>query len=215
MSAMHMVRCTQDKSALEDKLLKERQLSAAEQEGCYNKSGLQATQQGWAEVLSHSGGLATLRPRQHSFNILAQNPFLSRPPTCKRQSRLQSRERQLPNVFSANKGLPLPLGRGVCETKSKNGRSRPSKPFISRVFCLRPWSWKGPDHGVGVDPETLIFAGVSGVQLLQDLRASGPFLLVFWDSHPKPGNSKSTTRQPPALMTKRSFSKSSSRYTMT
>ena len=32
---------------------------------------------------------------------------------------------------------PLPLGRGVCETKSKNGRSRPRRPFISRVFCAR------------------------------------------------------------------------------
>ena len=31
--------------------------------------------------------------------------------------------------LSANKGH---LGRGVCETKSKNGRSRPRKPFISR-----------------------------------------------------------------------------------
>ena len=58
-----------------------------------------------------------------------------------------------------------PLGRGVHETKSKNGRSRPRKPFISRVFCarrgfrdhgLRPRSRKGPDHGVGVDPETFI-----------------------------------------------------------
>ena len=37
--------------------------------------------------------------------------------------------------FSKKKGLPLPLGRGVCETKSKNGRSRPRKPFFSRVFC--------------------------------------------------------------------------------
>ena len=48
------------------------------------------------------------------------------------------------NQHSANKGLPLPFGRGVCETKSKNGRSRPRKPFISRVLCagggLRPWS---------------------------------------------------------------------------
>ena len=26
--------------------------------------------------------------------------------------------------MSANKGLPLPLGRGVCKTESKNGRSR-------------------------------------------------------------------------------------------
>ena len=39
--------------------------------------------------------------------------------------------------FSAKKGLPLPLGRGVCETKSKNGRTRPRKPFISRVFCAQ------------------------------------------------------------------------------
>ena len=38
---------------------------------------------------------------------------------------------------SANKGLPLPLGRGVCQTKSKNGRSRPRKPFISRFFCAQ------------------------------------------------------------------------------
>ena len=38
---------------------------------------------------------------------------------------------------SAKKGLPLPLGRGVCETKSKNGRARPRKPFISRVFCAQ------------------------------------------------------------------------------
>ena len=36
--------------------------------------------------------------------------------------------------YSANKGLPIPLGRGVCETKSKNGRPRPRKPFISRAF---------------------------------------------------------------------------------
>ena len=37
-----------------------------------------------------------------------------------------------PDPNSANKGLPVPLGRGVCETKSKNGRSRPQNPFISR-----------------------------------------------------------------------------------
>ena len=43
----------------------------------------------------------------------------------------------MPHYTSANKGLPLPLGRGVCETKSKNGRSIPRKPFISRVFCAQ------------------------------------------------------------------------------
>ena len=50
----------------------------------------------------------------------------------------------------AKKGLPLPLGRGVCETKSKNGRARPRKPFVSRVFCaqrgVETMVW---DHGLG------------------------------------------------------------------
>ena len=40
-------------------------------------------------------------------------------------------------LFSANKGLPLPLGCGVCEAKSENGRSRPRKTFISGVFCAQ------------------------------------------------------------------------------
>ena len=44
---------------------------------------------------------------------------------------------RLVSHYSANKGPPLRLGRGVCETESKNGRSRPRKPFISRVFCAR------------------------------------------------------------------------------
>ena len=53
-------------------------------------------------------------------------------------------------VSSANKGLPLPLGRGVRETKSKNGRSRPRKPFISRVFCAqRGIETVVSDHGLG------------------------------------------------------------------
>ena len=51
---------------------------------------------------------------------------------------------------SANKGLPLPLGRGVCETKSKNGHSRPRKPFVSRVFCAqRGVETMVSDHGLG------------------------------------------------------------------
>ena len=36
---------------------------------------------------------------------------------------------------SANKGLPLPLGRGVRKTKSKNGRSRPRKPLFLGFLC--------------------------------------------------------------------------------
>ena len=42
-----------------------------------------------------------------------------------------------PPFYSATKGFSLPLGRGVCETKSKTGRSRPRKPFISWVCCAQ------------------------------------------------------------------------------
>ena len=52
-------------------------------------------------------------------------------------------------ISSANKGLPPPLGRGVCETKSKNGCPRPRKPFISRVFCAqRGIETMVSDHGL-------------------------------------------------------------------
>ena len=73
-------------------------------------------------------------------------------------------------MTSAKKGLHLPLGRGVFETKSKNGRSRLRKPFISRVFCAkrgvetmvsdmvlegaRPWGRE--------DPETVMTLGLAG-----------------------------------------------------
>ena len=51
---------------------------------------------------------------------------------------------------SANQGLPLPLGRGVCENKSKKGRARPRKPFISRVFSAqRGIETMVSDHGLG------------------------------------------------------------------
>ena len=52
---------------------------------------------------------------------------------------------------SANKGLPrTPLGAGVCETKSKNGRPRPRKPFISSVVCAqRGIETMVSDHGLG------------------------------------------------------------------
>ena len=51
---------------------------------------------------------------------------------------------------SAKKGLPLPLGCGVFETKSTNGRYRPRKPFISRVFCAqRGIETMVSDHGLG------------------------------------------------------------------
>ena len=60
---------------------------------------------------------------------------------------LNARRRPL---SAAKQGLPPPLGCGVCETKSKNGRSRPRKPFISRVFCAqRASETMVSDHGLG------------------------------------------------------------------
>ena len=54
---------------------------------------------------------------------------------------------------------PYPFGRGACQTKSKNGRSDLENPLFLGFSVLRgglrPWSRKGPDHGVGVDPETV------------------------------------------------------------
>ena len=41
------------------------------------------------------------------------------------------------SYVSANRGLPPPLGRGVCKTKSKNGSARGRKPFIHRVYSAQ------------------------------------------------------------------------------
>ena len=65
--------------------------------------------------------------------------------------------------FSANRGLPQPLRRGVCETKSKKGARDRKKNFMHRVYSAQRgietmvWCWTGPDHGVGVDPNLLTF----------------------------------------------------------
>ena len=75
---------------------------------------------------------------------------------CRRKGALVSQ-------FSANRGLPLPLGCGVCETKSEKGAPDTENP--SRIGFpvlrggLRPWSPKGPDQGVGVDPIGDFFSG--------------------------------------------------------
>ena len=87
--------------------------------------------------------------------------------------------------YSANKGLPLPLGRGVCETKSENGR--PRQRGIETMVT---------DHGLGrgqtmvwgVDPETV--RGKNGVvqirrrtnvqQLTCNIDLSCSFYCVFF-----------------------------------
>ena len=66
--------------------------------------------------------------------------------------------------LSANKGLPLPLGRGVCETENLVQKwalqsPDPENPLLLGFSVLggglRPWSQTMPDHGVGVDPSLL------------------------------------------------------------
>ena len=60
---------------------------------------------------------------------------------------------------SANRGLPLPLDRRVCDTKSKKGAPDTENPsyigFTVLGGGLRPWSQTMPDLGVGVDPSLL------------------------------------------------------------
>ena len=104
-------------------------------------------------------------------------------------------KRQPAVKFSANKGLPLSVGRGVCETKSKNGRSRPRKPLFLRFSVLRggfrdhglrPWSRKGADHAWGrgrsgdpfsaVSSENQRFLAKSAV-LCEKLRSPNAFFL--------------------------------------
>ena len=52
-------------------------------------------------------------------------------------------------VLSKPGSTPAPWAQG-CETKSKNGRSRLRKPFISRVFCAqRGIETMVSDHGLG------------------------------------------------------------------
>ena len=51
---------------------------------------------------------------------------------------------------SANRGLPLPLGRGVCETKSKKGLARDRRPFMHKVHSAqRGIETMFSDHGLG------------------------------------------------------------------
>ena len=66
---------------------------------------------------------------------------------------------------------PYPLGAGSARPNPKMGAPAPENPsflgFSVLRGGLRPWSRKGPDHGVGVDPETL--------QMLQALGYILPF----------------------------------------
>ena len=80
----------------------------------------------------HSNTLSRVKP---SCSLLSMH-------TCQlidtlQKCRTQHHARCLGEQQFSKKGLPLPLGRRVCETKSKNGRSKTQKTFISRVFCAQ------------------------------------------------------------------------------
>ena len=62
--------------------------------------------------------------------------------------------------FQQTRVYPYPLGAGSADQIQKRALQT-QKPFLFPGFSvlrggLRPWSRKGPDHGVGVDPETVI-----------------------------------------------------------
>ena len=48
-----------------------------------------------------------------------------------------SKQQSTPTAWAANSSLPLPLGRGVCETKSKIGCSKHRKSLMHRVYSAR------------------------------------------------------------------------------
>ena len=68
--------------------------------------------------------------------------------------------------FQQTRVYPHPLGAGSARPNPKMGAPDPENPLFLGFSVLRgglrPWSRKGPDHGVGVDPETVILRrGVS------------------------------------------------------
>ena len=60
--------------------------------------------------------------------------------------------------FPQTRVYPYPLGAGSARPNPKMGAPDPENPLFLGFSVLRgelrPWSRKGPDHGIGVDPET-------------------------------------------------------------
>ena len=64
--------------------------------------------------------------------------------------------------FQQKRDYPYPLGAGSARPNPKMGTPDPENPLLLGFSVLRgglrPWSQTmGPDHGVGVDPETVTF----------------------------------------------------------
>ena len=64
-----------------------------------------------------------------------------------------------PAKIQQTRVYPHPLGAGSARPNPKTGIPDPENPLFLGFSVLRgglrPWSRKGPDHGVGVDPETV------------------------------------------------------------
>ena len=96
----------------------------------------------------------------------------------------------LGSKVSAKKGsTPTPWAGGLRDQIQKWALQTQKTLYFQGFLCsegdwdhgLRPWSRKGPDHGVGVDPETLKVGGrVGGQQIDAEMLMCflGPFLLV-------------------------------------
>ena len=71
-----------------------------------------------------------------------------------------------PRILSKKGSTPTPWARGLRDQIQKWARQTQKTLFFLGFLCseggrdhgLRPWSRKGPDHGVGLDPETMKFS---------------------------------------------------------
>ena len=84
---------------------------------------------------------------------------------------------------------PYPLGAGPARPNPKMGAPDPENPVFLGFSVLRgglrPWSRKGPDHEVGVDPETVNFSQCYEVFHLRHSADSGfqgslPDSIGYW-----------------------------------
>ena len=84
-------------------------------------------------------------------------PWMRAPRPIRVSSLEESSQTQQTGVY------PYPLVAGSARPNPKMGAPDPENPLFLGFFVLRggrdhglrPWSRKGPDHGVGVDPETV------------------------------------------------------------
>ena len=107
---------------------------------------------------AHQGG----RPifiHLHGWEVL---PFLTiQRQRCIKFRVLSAQDFYTPLALNCQKGQHLPalevyknrFGRGVCETESKNGRSKPTPLFLGVICAQRGIETMVSDHGLGRGPD--------------------------------------------------------------